>query len=145
MSKTPRPEFGKPETGRIRYWFRTDAQMRRAYMAPDELEREIERIRIRRAQLREAREQAREYQRRATHRHTLCHDCVGGLVDVGALSGKSKERQTDRAGEVPCCSCLAMLARPRGGRSRSMEWGPHHDRLRCRVLDPDVVDETVGS
>lgn len=133
----PQPEFGKPETGTVRHWFRTDAQMRRHYMDPETRELERQRISARRAQMKKHRLEAAEFQRRAAHAHTLCIECVAGLVDIGALTGKrSDPRETDRH-TVPCCSCLALLPAPRSGRSRGLELGPHYDRLRCRVLDPD--------
>ena len=85
MSVTPRPEFGKPETGRVRHWFRTDAQMRRHYLSPEARDAERQRIGERRKQMKAWREQ--EAKRPKPHDHAICRPCHLGLVDVGIHSG----------------------------------------------------------
>lgn len=136
MSVTPRPEFGKPETGQIRHWFRTDAQMRRHYMAPADRELERQRMQERRAERKKYRAEAEEFKRRAAHVHTVCHDCAAGLTDVGVMTGKTTKTVDRERDTVPCCACLAALPATKAG-SNLMEWGPRREAFRCRVLHPE--------
>lgn len=139
MSVTPRPEFGKPETGQVRHWFRTDAQMRRHYLSTEAREIERQRISERRRQMRQYRAEHAESERRATHQHFTCPSCVHGLEDVGIFGGKDgTEQRTPRAEEaLTCCTCLALV--PLGPRWSTVPTrkGPNYHAFRCRVFDPD--------
>lgn len=135
----PRPEFGRPETGLVRHWFRTDAQMRRHYMTPEQREVERKRIGERRAMAKHYRAEIEEFKRRAAHRHFTCRECLPGMADVGAFDGKDAAHPTPEVGERVCCTCLSVST-PRV--TYPSVRGPNFARVfRCRVLDPEPEPE----
>lgn len=142
MSVKPRPEFGKPETGLVRHWYRTDAQMRRAMMSPEQRAIEAQRIGDRRRQMKKARAEAEEFKRRVAHRHTLCFDCGAGLADVGVVGKIVPRKREVEPSALVCCVCLSETMRDTG-EPKSATWGPRREAFRCRVLEPESPEETV--
>jgi hypothetical protein len=136
----PRPEFGKPETGLVRHWFRTDAQMRRHYMDPEQRELERQRLSARRAMMKKHREEAKVQQVRYSHRHFFCTDCSGGLHDVGVIDGEGKRRTREDVESLLCCICLVVVLLGPKRSTVAAKWGPNRNIFRCRVLDPDVAE-----
>jgi hypothetical protein len=134
MSRTPQPEFGKPETGRLGYWSRLASIDR---LNDPEVQ----------TQMHERRVAAAESRRRAKHRHYTCPDCAAGLVDVGiherrnggvihvASDGESRQ----------CCTCLALVRLAVGHRLVASVPGPNTRLYRCRVLDPEPSEESATS
>lgn len=136
---TPRPEFGRPETGLIRHWFRTDAQMRRNYLSPEERELERQRIGERRRLAKEWRASAERDRIRNEHGHFACNECSAGLHDVGIYDGHEEKRIPPTVELRLCCTCLRTVTIGPAG-TRQLRRGPNFSMLRCRVLDPDMPE-----
>lgn len=144
MSITPRPEFGRPETGRVRYWYRTDAQLRRAQMSPEDRALEAKRIGDRRRYVKAQREQRKaEQERRERHgpSHRTCRDCAAGLHDVGITNGHEKVLPAITETAI-CCVCLRSFTFGEKGVKAQAVAGPNGHLFRCRVLNPDVEAST---